>query len=164
MAFIEREHMKGIEHVQKIREYLDYLYEHLENVRKAFNELSEKCEGMWWVGDDYSWHTLRQQVCCHDLSKFSEEEFIQYQKAFFPVSEKGKLGKAWEHHKENNHHHWETADDALDIVHMIIDWTAMGYKFGDTAQEYYERNKDRINLSDKQIEIMYEIFNKISNG
>ncbi len=163
MAFIEKEHMRGFEHVQKFREYLDYLEEHLENVRKAFNDLSQKCDGLWWVGDDTSWHSIRQQVCHHDISKFSEEEFVEYQMAFFPVKgEESTLNDAWEHHKNNNTHHHESLKNNWDIVHMIIDWTAMGYKFGDTAQEYYENNMDKMTITDEQKEIMYEIFNKIA--
>ena len=160
-SYIEKEEMQGNNYILKMREYLDYLEEHLNNVRKAFNELSKKCVGLWWVNDDYFWHTLRQQVKLHDLSKFSKEEFVEYQQAFFPVGEKGSLGNSWEHHKENNHHHWESAETDLDIVHMVIDWTAMGYKFGDTAQEYYEANKKRIILNKRQKNIVFEIFNKL---
>ena len=32
------------------------------------------------------------------------------------------------------------------IVEMVIDLTAMGYKFGNTAEEYYEKNKKNIEL------------------
>ena len=57
MAFIDR--MKGQDYIDKSREYLDYLEEHLENVRQAFIELSNACDGkMMWVGDDFAWHTL----------------------------------------------------------------------------------------------------------
>ena len=46
---------------------------------------------------------------------------------------------------------------------MVIDWTAMGYKFGDTAQEYYEANKDKIVIKEIALyNFMYEIFDKIA--
>jgi hypothetical protein len=35
---------------------------------------------------------------------------------------------------------------------------AMGYEFGDTAQEYYENNKDKIFLPEWAIKEMYKIF------
>ena len=163
MAFINR--MSGQDYIDQTRLYLNYLEEHLENVRRAFNELSVACEGMWWVGDDCAWHTLRQQVEDHDLSKFSIEEFVQYRANFFPISDFDKkysgFDKAWENHKLENHHHHETASTFLDIVHMVIDWTAMGYKFGDTAQQYYEANKDKIKLSEDRVRFMYEIFGRI---
>ena len=166
MAFIDR--MSGQDYIDKTREYLNYLEEHLENVRKAFQEVSEACDGMMWVGDDCSWHTLRQQVVEHDVSKFSVEEFVAYREKFFPVLTTSLVrfhtdfDAAWENHKKENNHHHETAKNYLDIVHMVIDWTAMGYKFGDTAKQYYEANKDKINLSDEYIEFMYEMFGKIN--
>lgn len=163
MAFIDR--MKGQDYIDKTREYLDYLEEHLENVRKAFIEVSKACDGMWWVGDDMTWHTLREDVIHHDLSKFSIEEFVQYRERFYPINGEelaySCIEKAWEHHKRNNRHHHETAVSCADIVHMVIDWTAMGYKFGDTAQQYYEKNKDKIRLSEDNKSFMYEIFDRL---
>ncbi|MCP4749860.1 MAG: hypothetical protein GY866_03115 [Proteobacteria bacterium] len=163
MAYINR--MKGQDYIDKSIEYLDYIEEHLENVKRAFCELSKICEGMWWVGDDKMWHTLRQEIIHHDLSKFSREEFVQYRDSFYPVdpSDKtnSKMEEAWEHHKLKNSHHHGTVKDYSDVVHMIIDWTAMGYKFGDSAQGYYETNKDKICLSDDHKKFMYEIFDRI---
>jgi hypothetical protein len=160
----EKNPMKGQEHIEKIREYLCYLEDHLNNVHRAFIELSEICKDMVWVADDFTWHTIRIEVEYHDLSKFSQEEFIPYQEKFFPVhghyENNNKFKKAWEHHKNKNHHHHETVETYLDIIHMIIDWTAMGYKYGDTAQKYYESNKDKIKLSDDHIKFMYEIFHR----
>lgn len=164
MAFIDR--MAGQDYIEKTRQYLDYLEEHLENVRLAFIELSNACDGMMWVGDDCAWHTLRQDVINHDLSKFSKFEFTQYRNKFFTVDGEEidvvRFALAWEHHKEKNRHHHETAENYHDVVHMIVDWTAMGYKFGDTAQEYYEANKDKINISDEHRDFMYEIFEKVA--
>ena len=166
MAYIDDGQMKGLEHIQRIRDYLDYLEEHIKNVQRAFNELTVKCDGTWWVGDDEAWHTLRAEVIHHDLSKFSGTEFIAYRQKFFPVAGEDAqddiFERAWENHKLENHHHHESVRNYLDVVHMIIDWTAMGYKFGDTAQEYYEKNKSRIKITEGQVNLMKEIFNKIS--
>lgn len=167
MAFIDR--MEGQDCIDKTREYLDYLEEHLNNVKRAFNELSKICDGMWWVGDDCSWHTLRVEVEFHDLSKFSKEEFTQYRDNFFPVSKMDKdsslisvgFDEALENHQKQNHHHHETIENHIDLIHMIIDWTAMGYKFGDTAQQYYESNKAKIILTNEQRKLMYEVFDRI---
>lgn len=163
MAFLEK--MKAQEYIDETRAYLDYLEEHVENVRLAFDNLSRDCDGMQWVGDDMTWHFIRQEVFLHDVSKFSKEEFTQYRKAFHPIDreeqDKGSLGRAWEHHKENNNHHHEVVSNLHEVVLMIIDWTAMGYKLGDTAQEYYEANKGKMKLTDEQIEFMYEIFGRI---
>jgi hypothetical protein len=44
---------------------------------------------------------------------------------------------------------------------MVIDWMAMGIKFNDTAQSYYEKNKDKIDLPEKGVKFIYEIFEKV---
>lgn len=166
--FIEK--MKGQDYIEKTREYLDYLEEHLNNVAKAFQEVSEACDGMAWVGDDLTWHTLRREVEYHDMSKFSKEEFTQYRGKFFSVDDElhdtqlldMNFDNAWDNHKHKNHHHWETASKETDIVHMIVDWTSMSYKFGGSAQEYYEKNKYDIKVDKKFIPFMYEVFRRLS--
>lgn len=165
--FIER--MAGQDYIDQARKYLNYLEEHLNNVKRAFQEVSEACKDMWWVSDDYLWHTFRSEVEWHDVSKFSQHEFTQYADKFFPTKHEpmewhdNGFDKAWEHHKKHNRHHHETAMMSLDIVHMVIDWTAMGYKFNDTAKEYYEKNKDKINLSKEHKKFLYEIFDRLSD-
>ena len=172
--------MIGQSYINKSREYLDYLEEHFDNIRKAFQELSVACDGMTWVGDDNTWHTLRHEVCHHDISKFSTEEFVSYRNRFFPLDttteeDKNTFNKAWIHHYEVNEHHWEYINSLSDelvssrprlieryLIHMLIDWTAMGYKFGDTAQEYYEQNKHKILLKPEQVEFIYTIFDKLA--
>lgn len=165
MAFLEK--MKAQEYINETRAYLDYLEEHVENVRLAFDNLSRDCDGMQWVGDDMAWHSIRQEVFLHDVSKFSREEFTQYRKAFHSIpgeeQDTDSFDRAWEHHKKNNNHHHEVVNNFPEIVLMVIDWTAMGYKFGDTAQKYYEANKGKIKLSDEQVEFMYEIFGRIKD-
>lgn len=161
--FISR--MKAQDQIDKTREYLDYVETHIDNVRRAFIEFSAKCEDTPWVGDDYSWHSLRAEVEYHDISKLSEQEFVQYRRAFYPTDDEVKQPldcMAWENHKQKNHHHHETAETYTDIMHMVIDWMAMGYAFGDTAQSYYEANKDKIHLSDDHVKFMYQIFDKLA--
>ena len=136
--------------------------------------MAQKCKHMRFVYDDVFYHSISSEVEWHDASKLSEEEFIQYRKAFFPTAKEGKyeLGDAWEHHKKNNSHHWENwtnnkgcvwhPDDwEADCAHMVLDWMAMGYKFGDTPRAYYEANKDKIVLPDYAIDFMYDIFDCI---
>ena len=173
--FIER--MDGQDYIDKTREYLDYLEKHINNIARAFQEVSEACDGMAWVGDDFSWHTLRNEVEQHDLSKFTKEEFTQYRDNFCPtqfeldnpMSVKQNFGNAWNHHKRHNPHHHESIRyeaglpglTELDIVHMIVDWTAMSYKFGGSAQSYYEANADKITVRGDFLPFMYEVFSRI---
>ena len=77
------------------------------------------------------------------------------------------MNEGWMHHLGNNPHHWQywTERDyaypnqkLIYLIENICDWMAMGYEFGDTAQEYYENNKDKIILPEWAIKEMYKIF------
>ena len=169
--------MQIIEQIEKTREYLDYIEDHIFNVKRAWIELQEKCQDMDFIYDDFLYEWIGGEVVKHDLSKMSESEFIQYRKAFYPTESESKGDKydmtfAWEHHKKHNPHHWENWAGRYTVlshpdewkvhcVHMICDWMAMGYKFGDTAQAFYESGKEKIIIPDYAIDYMYEIFNRI---
>ncbi len=164
--------MKGLELVKKTREYTDYIEEHLNNVWKAFKEIEKKCQHMTVMTDDSRYWALRQSVEDHDISKFSTEEFVQYRDSFFPLDgeEKKPLGDAWEHHKKSNDHHWQNWTQykgnhphyqEICCTHMVIDWLAMSYKFNDTPRNYYEKNKDEIELPEWAVRYIYEIFDAL---
>ena len=120
----------------------------------------------------FSYNWIGGEIEGHDLSKLSEHEFVQYRKAFYPTETEDKfdMTEAWNHHKKNNPHHWEhwtqkgfyhPNEWEVHCVHMVVDWTAMGYQFGDTAQEYYEANKDKIKLPSYAVDFIYEIFERL---
>lgn len=77
--------MKALEYIQKTREYLDYLERHIRNVQKAWEEIQDKCKDEYFVYDDMYWRALNDDICSHDLSKFSSHEFTQYRANFYPV-------------------------------------------------------------------------------
>ena len=161
-----------IEVIEKTQEYLDYIKEHVLNVRKAWIEVKEKCKDMRFMWDDFYYFNIEDSIDYHDISKLSEFEFVQYRKAFYPANGEPKfdMSVAWDHHKEKNPHHWENwttikprfdADWEVHCVHMVIDWIAMGYKFGDTARDYYDMNKDKINIPDYAIDLINNIFDRV---
>lgn len=161
------------EKIAKFREYLDYIERHYDNVQKAWKMINDKCAGFRFLYDDFVWHSINLEVKSHDMSKLSEQEFTQYRQYFFPCKneEKNKLlfEGAWENHKNNNDHHWQKwvkesqgfpyAD--MYLVMNIVDWVAMGFEFGNTAREYYENNKDKIDFPDWAIDQMNKIFDCI---
>lgn len=164
--FIKR--MRGQDYIDSTRKYLDYLEEHLSNVAKAFNELSEACDGKEaWVGDDFTWWTFKAEVEAHDLSKFSKEEFVQYRDNFFSVcdayQDNSGFGPAWENHKEKNHHHHESSEHFIDIVHMVIDWVAMGYKFGGNPRDFYEKTKPSMSFDEKHHDYVDKILTHLED-
>ena len=155
--------MKGQDYIDSTRAYLDYIEEHLVFVAKAFSEMSEACDGKeHWVGDDCAWHTLHNEVVHHDLSKFSKEEFVQYRDHFFSVNDSDKKGScfsvAWENHKQKNHHHHETVRDYNDLVHMVVDWVAMSYKFKGDPRSFYEKTK--LSMGDNITNEFHEFISK----
>jgi len=161
-----------IHEIQKIREYLDYVEEHYNNVQKAWRIVQEKCNGkdFPFLYDDHLFWALDAEIKNHDLSKLSNEEFIPYRKNFFPANHENKVYAqkdfelAWEHHKRKNLHHWQTWTQSeenkniFNLVHNICDWIAMGFKFEDTARSYYNKNKAEIILPEWAEKLMNEIF------
>ncbi len=168
--------MKALEHIEKIREYCDYLERHLKNVKDSWIILQDKCKDLPFIYDDYLFHSISDMISKHDLSKISKEEFIPYVEKFKPVKQRtgaqsDNFPKAWKHHKENNPHHWENWANRefynpyewqCHCVCMIVDWMAMGMEFGDTAQEYYESQGSKIKLPESGVTLAYQIFDRLT--
>ena len=171
--------MQAIEAIAKTREYLDYVERHINNVARAWGEVMEamKRSGDYpiWL-DDYRYEGLKGEVERHDLSKLSSEEFVQYRLKFYPTEGEKRedsqraFDEAWQHHWENNHHHWERwpgtnyfnpYEPEIHCTHMIIDWLAMSYEFGDTPREYYEKNKGNIELPEWAEKYIYDLFDDL---
>jgi hypothetical protein len=156
--------MKGLDYIEKTREYLDYLEEHLLNVEWAWKLVQVACPHLPCVSDDYRHAVLDAEVKEHDISKLGKYEFVQYREHFFPLSgediQHADFKRAWQHHKWCNSHHWEhwTNEDEMPetsqdpyakeiaCTHMVIDWLAMGRKFDEVPGAYYEQNRDSIKL------------------
>ncbi|MGL4801898.1 MAG: DUF5662 family protein [Cetobacterium sp.] len=138
--------------------YLKYVLEHKKNVFKT----------CWKRG-------LYMHAFTHDLSKFLPSEFIPYAKWFYgEYGIKFNGGMSWEFdlhnkchrefdiawvkHYKRNKHHWNHYYNTLFkksrhmqreyIMQMICDWEAMALKFGDTSQEFYLNNYNKIELTD----------------
>ena len=178
--------------IEVLRDNCAHLEQHLRNIERAWNYLQDalKNDKIWDEVDIYSvMHYLEE----HDLSKCNAEEFVPYAEFFHGTHGKNfsadKYGNssfakerhdkvvntfkaAWEHHKDNNPHHWQnwTAKDGKEprcelLVHlicMIVDWIAMSYQMGDTAEEYYVKNKDWILLPEWAHDEVQRIFKKIN--
>lgn len=142
-----------------MKQYVKYLKYVLEHKKNVFIEC--------WKERMYL------HAFTHDLSKFSIKEFKAYAEWFHggygivlgkcPVEEhlhyskyiivKDRFNKAWQHHKDKNKHHWNYWHERnlpmpyKYIKQMICDWRAMSKKFGDTAQEFYLNNYNKIQMN-----------------
>jgi len=107
----------------------------------------------------------------HDLSKFFPSEFIGYAKYFYGDKEKYKkdFDSAWLLHQHRNKHHWDywVKSDAYPVPmpkkyvkQMVADWQGMGRKFNDTAESFYNKNKDRFIMHDVTKRYIEMIFYK----
>ena len=167
--------MVGLKHIAKIREYCDYVEEHLDNVSTSWDIIQDKCKDMNIIYDDFLFFNIDQHIKNHDISKLSHAEFIPYVEKFFPMDDKNAdsnelFTEAWENHQDYNQHHWQNWTNVADhfpnewachCTCMVVDWMAMAIKFNDTAQGYYENNKDSIDIPEKAVKFIYEIFEKL---
>lgn len=142
-------------------QYDNYLYEHQENIKDAFTEMT-MCEDMrqFLLDDPWYYDQLLKRVEEHDKSKYEIEEYDAYRRYYFPINKKEKreakadYEAAWKHHWENNDHHWQnrskvlgfSRDREVAILENVLDWLAMSYKFGDRPFQYYEKHKNEIDL------------------
>lgn len=150
----------------KEKEYLNYIEEHISNVKIAYMHYSEQlCRALNISNKD-----LFINVSKHDQSKYSEEEFDAYRQYFHTCSNEKKdkelFDKAWVHHYINNPHHPEYWVDMhgyvrdmkpIYIAEMLLDWEAMSMKFGGSTYDYYMKEKDNKPFSDNTKKILDEI-------
>lgn len=159
-------------------EYLDYLKNHLFNVKNAFEwmKLSFEFEkGFISVVDNL--------IMQHDTSKFDyDNEFYAYMKYFYgdktPDVEE-EFNKAWLHHIHKNPHHWqywilhedEGSIIALDmpieyIYEMICDWWSFSWSHNDLFEifNWYDEHKNKMILSPNTRTIVESILDKIQEN
>jgi hypothetical protein len=165
--------------------YFFYYFRHTNNVVLAWKDIQDILIGKGIIdGEEYK--KINHLILWHDNSKISKEEFDAYAARFYPEpSETDEVGsaavkvsfkEAWEHHKKENLHHWETLKDytgsgwKCHLITLVCDWIAMGWETGILAHEYYEKNKDKIQLPleyKKELEMILDLIkmgNCYANG
>lgn len=180
--------------VEKKKEYMSYINEHIENVRKAYQKLFidnsayvintwDDPEVMKKAIEDTYWF-----IKVHDFSKFSEEEFEPYRVKYYPTDDEKKLDQdlieknyqeAWKHHySENNHHPLFWCDELghpkddmslVAILHMLCDWGAMSIKFKSSTYDWYyskakEEKDEMTENTKKMVEKLLEILFRHDSG
>lgn len=167
--------IKEHELIIKTKEYKKYIDNHIENVQKAWNIIDQATTkyklNSWGQQNGCNAHMFIDEfIKEHDKSKYSIEEFEGYRKKFYPIIgedfDEEEFEKAWEHHQEHNLHHWQSMR-AIDYDHvfileytieMICDWFAMAMQFGESHRDYYNKNKDKIELEKWQHELIEEVY------
>ena len=166
-----------LERILKTEEYCQYLREHINNVATAYGVISAACKDRNAFKDPALAADFRKEIRQHDASKLDVEEFTAYRESFYGCEADGPTNQqdfanAWLHHYTYNDHHWEnwdtlelTVENAPSfesrMLHMVIDWTAMGYKFGDTARSFYESERCGVIFTGAAHALLYSIFDDI---
>ncbi len=177
--------MKTLDVIKKTREYLDYLEQHVLNNQKAWKMINQACSDEKFVCDDFMYHTITSLIDEHDLSKLSEQEFVQYRRHFYPVKEDegdyipdvqgNSYDIAWGDHLHVNLHHWEKWTTTkfghpyaseIYCVCMLCDWLAMGMFFsGDdyikNTRDYYTKNKDIMRLPEWADQLIENVLSQL---
>lgn len=147
----------------KESKYSDYIFEHTQNVRKAFDAFKSLL-GDIFTKEDYE--KAEKNIIMHDSSKYSEQEWSQYVDYFYSKRTdevKKSFQYAWLHHIHHNPHHWQhwvlhedSRYKVLDmskehVIEMICDWWSFGFKQDKPTEifEWYEQHKQGILLSKK---------------
>jgi hypothetical protein len=131
-------------------------------------------EHKWNVGIECIKAGLYIHAITHDLSKFLPSEFIPYARFFYETDRTKKYKQSdedninfqmgWLKHQKRNKHHWNywvsiTRKDELVplpmpmkyVKQMICDWRGMSRKFGGTARQYWDDNKDKMILHPRTV-------------
>lgn len=157
--------------IEKVKEYEEYIKEHIQNVRNSYNDRKSKIQLVLGLSEG-DMQELENRIKNHDNSKWSNDEFDAYRRHFHSVSDKEKedseedFKKALNHHYMVNDHHpeyWKNTNmPNIAIAELICDWEAMGRKFGGNPLEYFEKNKAK--LKAKMNEYSYNaIYNALKN-
>lgn len=167
--------------LEKTTEYMNYIAQHKENIRKAWLELRDALKGIDLFQRPKILDEMEWRIRNHDDSKMSEEEFLPYRQHFYPVAgevvDDAAFELAWERHYRTNDHHWQYWIDCngdfmsyYDVdtkicayLEMICDWQATGYVNGDSAPEYYRNHKDEIKIDPNWVSLVEEILDLLDS-
>lgn len=140
LFFLDRNNPEVLD---KQTEYLEYIDEHVNNVKIAFGKLFVSNENL--ILPDYTREQTRDiiekarpYILTHDASKYYQEEFDAYRRHFHPTSSEKERGEtkeeednfnfAWKHHYTNNPHHpqfwcWCNITNTIIPYNHPFDWT-----------------------------------------
>lgn len=156
--------------------YIDYIKRHQAGVLKSWKNILYPA---LLTESDYDVELLTDieiLINCHDESKFKSDEFDAYCDYFYPSEETAKdeeaFNKAWFLHQRRNPHHWQywcLIEDSGKIIpldmpvkyicEMLCDWSSFQYVVdkNSTANNWYQKNKNKMVLSDSTRQTIEEL-------
>lgn len=157
------------------QKYNDYILEHVENVKKAFDFLKKN---KVITSEDCNLTKVEKQINQHDMSKWCDAEYMAYDKYFYgekTAKVKEDFDLAWLHHQHENPHHWQhwvlvNDDDgsrALEMpketaIEMICDWMSFSIKVNKLNEvlEWYDNHKKTMILHKETKKFVENILDK----
>lgn len=156
--------------------YIDYIKRHQAGVLKSWKNILYP---VLLTESDYDVELLTNieiLINDHDESKFKSDEFDAYCNYFYPneesVKDKEAFNKAWFLHQRRNPHHWQywcLVEDSGKIIpldmpvkyicEMLCDWSSFQYVVdkNSTANNWYQKNKNKMVLSDSTRQTVEEL-------
>ena len=148
--------------VNEMRNYLDYVSKHLDYIRQSLplvEIVAEKHPQLKLLIP-----ALREEVSRHDISKLEGDEYQAYRRKHYHTPAElveydieADYAKAKETHTLSNPHHWQTANTSLDILHLMVDWTAKSLEEMDgdnysTPMSYYFSGTEDVSIKPELLE------------
>ena len=148
-------------------QYEEYLQTHVQGVHEVYTDVLRPVLEEEGISEDIL-SKIDYLIDHHDDSKRSPEEWSAYRDHFYdpennPRSHDLKFNLAWNHHQKSNPHHWNywvlinDVDDpqveALEmpfeyVIEMLCDWQSAGHHYGNTAYDWYQKQKSKMILHD----------------
>jgi hypothetical protein len=144
------------------KQYKNYITDHRKGVSDVYNtkfkpELIKEGKSQELLDE------IQQLIDTHDDSKYSEEEFQPYCDRFYGLKkddfDHAAFDRAWNFHQKRNPHHWQywvLINDKDEpqlspqeipfkyIIEMLSDWQSAGAHYGNTAADWYGKQKDKM--------------------
>ena len=165
--------------------YDEYLEDHIENVKKAFNWMIDQGVLDFLDLDDDEIEKYSKVIYNHDNTKCWADEYEAYDRHFYPDEYEDnppfsqrveEYHRAWLEHIHRNPHHWQhwvlINDNGsftvlpmpeVYVIEMICDWWSFSWKNGNLYEifDWVDENSPRVLLANETIRLVEKILNRI---
>lgn len=165
--------------------YDEYLEDHIENVKKAFNWMIDQGVLDFLDLNDDEIEKYSKVIYNHDNTKCWADEYEAYDRYFYPDEYEDnppfsqrveEYLRAWlEHINRNPHHwqHWVLINDngsftvlpmpEVYVIEMICDWWSFSWEKGNLYEifDWVDENSPHILLDNETIRLVEKILNRI---
>lgn len=165
--------------------YDEYLEDHIENVKKAFNWMIDQGVLDFLDLNDDEIEKYSKVIYNHDNTKYWADEYEAYDRYFYPdeyednppfLQRVEEYQRAWLEHMHRNPHHWQhwvlINDNGfftvlpmpeVYIIEMICDWWSFSWKKGNLYEifDWIDENSPHILLDNETTRLVEKILNRI---